>query len=129
MNRKFALTLALLGALLSAAPAWARGGHHGGYRGHGPRVGVGIGMYFGYPGWYGAPPMYRYGPSYYYPPSYYYSPPVVVQPEPVYIERSMPSAPQADAVWYYCNESRTYYPYVKTCPGEWQRVLPGAPPN
>ena len=36
-----------------------------------------------------------------------------------YIEQSQP----ADS-WYYCADSKAYYPYVKDCPGGWQRVSP-----
>ncbi len=94
----------------SAAFAW-----HGG---HG-RIGVHIGVPL-YAPWY-------YPPAYYYPPAPYYSPAVIASP-PVYIERdgsdqSAP-APQAQASWYYCDASKAYYPYVKECPGGWQRVAP-----
>ena len=30
----------------------------------------------------------------------------------------------ADGYWYYCESSDGYYPYVKECPGGWQRVAP-----
>ncbi|MCC6472332.1 MAG: hypothetical protein IT514_01175 [Burkholderiales bacterium] len=77
---------------------------------HGPRVGIGI--HFG-------APLYR--PWYYAPPPYYY-PPVVVAPAPppVYIERPAPPPPAAD--WFYCPGAQGYYPYVRECPGGWQRV-------
>lgn len=95
---------------------------------HGPRVGVYIGPGY-YGGYYG--PGY-YPPSYYYGPPAYYSPPVVVQQSPpVYIEQSPPAAvaapapaPAQPAMWYYCAGSRSYYPYVKDCPGGWQQVAP-----
>jgi hypothetical protein len=68
------------------------------------------------------------GPFYpwYYPPYYYY-PPVVTVPvaPPTYVEQgSAHAAPPQSAYWYYCAESKTYYPYVKECPGGWQRVTP-----
>jgi len=102
-------------ALVSApAQAWH---HH-----HGPR----IGFYFG-PGYYGPGPYYYgYGP-------YYAPPPVVVAPAPppVYIEQSPAPAVVQQAApapaqnnWYYCADSRSYYPYVKECPGGWQQVAP-----
>jgi hypothetical protein len=110
---KAALTLSavLLGATASApALAW----HHG--RVH---FGVVIGAPF-YP-WYYPP----------YPPYYY--PPVVAAPAPppTYIEQGtaqqVPS--QSSSYWYYCAESKTYYPYVKECPGGWQRVTPQPAPG
>ncbi len=61
-----------------------------------------------------------------YPPPYYYPPQVVVVPPsqpPVYIEQS-PPAEQSSAYWYYCKSAKGYYPYIKTCPEGWQKVLP-----
>ena len=107
-------TAALLAAALVAEPAFAWG--HS-------RVRVGVGFYFGVP-LAGFP--YYYPPYYpYYPP--YYPAPVVVQPQPsVYVEQPVPqAAPQpAPSYWYYCADSRAYYPYVRDCPGGWQRVSP-----
>lgn len=109
-----ALTLLLTG-LLAVEPAFAwRGGH----RGH---SGVRLGIVIGAPivGWHAFYPRPYYYPAYY--PAYY--PPVVVQPQPsVYIEQQAPQ-PAAN-YWYYCAGSRAYYPYVKECPGGWQRVAP-----
>jgi hypothetical protein len=90
------------------------------------RVVVGVG--FGFPLW-GPAPWY-YGP----PPYYYYPPPGAVSNPPVtYIERQdaqQHAAPAASTdFWYYCEQSKTYYPYVKTCPGGWQRVTPTPPPG
>lgn len=91
---------------------------------------VHFGLYFGAPlGW---PDDYD-GPRYYYPPyPAYYPPRVVVVPAepPVYIQRS-PAEPASSAqpyYWYYCRDSGAYYPYVKQCPGGWQRVAPQPPP-
>lgn len=28
------------------------------------------------------------------------------------------------AYWYFCNATRSYYPYVRQCPGDWQRIAP-----
>ena len=109
---KAALTLSavLLGATASApALAW----HHG--RVH---FGVVIGAPF-YP-WY-------------YPPYPYYYPPVIATPAapPTYVEQGgAQAAPsQSSSYWYYCAESKTYYPYVKECPGGWQRVTPQPAPG
>lgn len=110
--------LAALAASFAAAPASAWDGHH-----HGPRVG--IGLHFGIPI---GPYPYYYGPyPYYYYSPYYYPPVVVQQQPPVYIEQApAPQAQQApaSAYWYYCADSRAYYPYVKECPAGWQRVAP-----
>lgn len=81
---------------------------------------VGIGFQFG--------PYWGPGP-WYYPPPYYYRPEVVVvpaAPPPVYIEQQQESAPEATAqqYWHYCASAKGYYPYVKECPGGWQKVLP-----
>ena len=42
---------------------------------------------------------------------------------PVYVERNDNSQD-----WYYCEQTRGYYPYVKECPGGWKRVPPAPPP-
>jgi hypothetical protein len=56
----------------------------------------------------------------------YVSPPQATQ----YVERSEAAAEQAPApaTWYFCREANAYYPYVKQCPGGWQRV-PAQPSN
>jgi hypothetical protein len=123
--------IAVLGIVVSSA-SMARGGH-----GHG-RVGAFIGgaviggAIIGssyYSRWY-------YPPYYYNYPPYYY-PPVVAVPytPPVYVENNaQPSAPAPAAAqpqqswWYYCAQSRAYYPYVSQCAEAWQRV-PAQPPN
>ncbi len=38
-------------------------------------------------------------------------------------------AQHPQGTWYYCAESKTYYPYVKECPGGWQRVTPQPAPG
>ena len=87
------------------------------------RARVGVGLYFGVPiggGW---------GYPYYYPPYPYYPPATVVVPaQPqTYIEQAPQAAPAQPAqqhYWYYCPDSRAYYPYVRDCPAGWQRVSP-----
>lgn len=97
-----------------------------GYARHGG--GVRFGLYVGGPVYWGG---YR-GPRYYYPP-YYYPPTVVTVPvsPPTYVEQAPIAAPAAPAplpgYWYYCAESRAYYPYVNQCLGGWQRVSPQPP--
>lgn len=110
------LVIMLLGAAASDG-AWARHGH-----GHG-RIGVGVVIGAPLLGW----PGYYYPPYYSYPPYYAYPAPVVVESSPpVYIEQG--GAAPADAAeqgyWYYCRKSKAYYPYVKQCPGGWQKVAP-----
>lgn len=40
-----------------------------------------------------------------------------------------PAAPQAgSAMWYYCESSKTYYPYVSECKEGWKEV-PATPPH
>lgn len=108
------------------------------------RVRGGVTFHFGYhwPG-YGWGPGY-WGPRYrYLPPPliaydeydpYFYGPPVVVhRPDPPeYIERDPPAVDPAlaepPAWWYWCPSAKAYYPYVKQCPGGWQRVPPQPTP-
>jgi len=118
------------GALMFASTDADANGRH--FRG---RVGVYLGAPLVVsPWWYGPRPYYYgYGP-YPYP---YYGP--VVREEPsVYIEQSAPEAaapapapqaqvPQQQQYWYYCQDTRTYYPHVQTCASPWQRVIPHAP--
>ena len=114
--------LALLAVLVASAGLAISGqaGAHGRVHTH-----VGIGFHFGAP--------YYWGPWWWGPPAYYYPAPVyVAPPEPkVYVERSqVEAAPRERASgdwWYYCEPSRSYYPYVKTCPSGWQRVPPAPP--
>jgi hypothetical protein len=114
------LLLAGAMAVLISAPASANGGHgrHGHFH-HRAHIGVFIGApLFWYPHY--AAPYYRYA-----------YPPVVVAPSgpTTYIEQAVETPPPAEAYWYYCQDSKTYYPYVKECPGGWQRVAPQPPPN
>jgi len=62
-----------------------------------------------------------------WPPPYYAYPPAVVTvpaPPTVYIERDYDEAAPEPGYWYYCDGPEGYYPYVKECPGGWQRVSP-----
>jgi len=105
----------LLIGIGTSSNVWADRGHHG-------HFGVVIGAPFFSPWYY---------PPYYYPPYY---PPVVIerQAAPVYIEQqsASPAVPEASApnnYWYYCVRAKAYYPYVKDCPGGWQKVSPQPP--
>ena len=131
MKIAFVLAALLMGAL-AAAPAIAGGYYNGPYRGHhggysGVRVGFYVGGPIGFPYYYPSYPHF----SYPYPAYPYYPAPVVVQQQPtVYVERpiqqSAPAASpqQMQGYWYYCADSRMYYPYVKECASAWQRVAP-----
>jgi hypothetical protein len=90
------------------------------------------------------------GVPYYYPvapaPYYYGPPPVIVAPPapqaPDYIEQGDPQggAPAMDPqgpdmadnqqensdTWFYCDATKTYYPYVKQCTSGW-RAVPAQP--
>ena len=105
--KSFCAVLILLAGAAASTPASS----------HGVRFGIGIGV-----------PLYA--PWYYAPPPYYHYPaPVIVQSQPpVYIERApAQAAPAPEQYWYYCTDSRTYYPYVKQCASPWQRVVPQPP--
>lgn len=64
-----------------------------------------------------------WGPAAY--PYPYYSPsPVVIQQQPPVYEEQAPQREEQPYYWYYCPESKTYYPYVKQCQGDWLKVIP-----
>jgi len=95
------------------------GGYGGGYGGGWRPAAYG-------PGW---GPAWRggyYGPGYGYPyAGGYYSPPVVyVAPQQPMVLASQPQP----AVWYYCESSGQYFPYVQSCASAWQ-TQPAMPPS
>lgn len=103
------------------------GGHGGAWRpaAYGPGWGGGWG-----PAWRGG----YYGPGYGYPyAGAYYSPPVVYVAPPIVTYAAPPqpmvlaSQPQP-AVWYYCEASGQYFPYVQSCASAWQ-TQPAMPPS
>ena len=90
---------------------------------HGYGYGYGHGGYYGSiwigPGWWGPP---------YYP--YYSQQPVVIQQQtPVYEYEQQAPAQQQPYYWYFCPDVNAYYPYAKTCPGGWKKVVPTPPPS
>lgn len=91
----------------------ARGGVRGGPRG-GPR-GYGGGVFWFGPGWWGLP---------YYPYYYYSETPDVIQLQPPVYEQESPQVEKQQYYWYFCPESKAYYPYVKQCPSAWLKVVP-----
>jgi hypothetical protein len=106
------LALLLAGAAGESAFARGRGGHSGGRHHGGHRAAVGV--------IFAAPLFWHFREPIYVPP-------VVVAPlEPqVYIEQGDAQAGPGQTAgdwWYYCAESKTYYPYVTECAGAWQRV-------
>jgi hypothetical protein len=113
------------------------GGHvshfGGGSRGHGFG---GRGGHFGHGGhfrggvWVGAPffwdPFfYPYYPYYPYP----YSAPSTTVVVPEQSDEYIVPEQQDSGYWYYCRESRGYYPYIKSCPGGWMKVVPTPAPD
>ena len=117
LTRNFALAIVL--AILGSVVTESANAH--GYRGGRVTVGIGIGApYWGW-GWgYGYPYYPYYAPAYYGYPAY-----APAQPT-TYIQQEAPPAPAApqQGYWYYCGDAQAYYPYVKECPGGWQRVNP-----
>lgn len=103
--------------------------HGGDFHGH-DFHGYGHHSFFSFS--FGVPLIWR--PYAYYPYSYYPYPPttVVVERQPeVYVQQPPPApAPQTAPAnyWYYCPDSRTYYPYVQTCPSNWLQVVPPTSP-
>ena len=102
-------------------PHWHEGhwyhGDHGGRLGWWWAVG---GLWYFYPA-----PVYPY-PDPYAPPAVIYQPqdPAAVYQEqgPTPEDQAAPDSPPPAQNWYYCNSSKTYYPYVSSCPEGWQTV-------
>ncbi|HWR91636.1 MAG TPA: hypothetical protein VN300_04385 [Desulfobacterales bacterium] len=118
MKRAISAFIVLL-ALLLAIPWMSYAGH--GYHGHGHHGGTRV--FIGGSYWFGPPPFW--GPRYYYGgPVYYAPPPVIVQPSTGYIERGQEEA----EYWYYCENPQGYYPYIRSCPGGWMKVVPDTVP-
>ncbi len=103
------------------------GGRHGGFRGglgYGALgLGLGLGMGYGLGSYYGG------GYNNY---AYSYPPTVIAVPTapPVYIQQTpAPVVEQTQSnYWYYCQNPKGYYPYVRECPNGWQQVDPTPPP-
>ena len=111
------LGIAFVG-LLSLSPVVANAGN----------VAWNVSVGGGYAGGYGYGGGWRgnwAGAGYYgYPAGAYYAPPVAYAPPVVaYVSPPQPmvlaSQPQP-AVWYYCQASAQYFPYVQECPTGWQ---------
>ena len=131
--RKILAAAMISAAAFGATDAMAAGGHggghgyHGGHYSHGYSHGYGrVGAFVG-----GAIVAGALLSPWYYSPYYVASYPTVVEVSPpapmVYIEQSQAVAPAASDAgnwWYFCNDTRAYYPYVKECASPWQRVSP-----
>jgi hypothetical protein len=92
---------------------WYHGRHEG-------RLGwwwIAAGMWYFYP-----QPVYPY-------PDPYIPPVVLVQPAPALtMQPAVPVSPPPAQSWYYCETSKSYYPYVPSCPAGWKTV-PASPPD
>ncbi|MDD5412078.1 MAG: hypothetical protein PHF31_11805 [Methylobacter sp.] len=112
-------TILLVVCSLYSGANWARG-HFGFY------FGIPLYPYNPYPYY---PYQYPYYPYHYYPYQYpYYYPPTVPATPPVYIQQSPQAGQQyPSGYWYYCNNPKGYYPYIKQCPRGWQEVEPTPP--
>jgi hypothetical protein len=137
-RKSLLVTAALLSTMVVSGTALAdRGGGHFGGHGGGWHHGFGgVGAFLGGTIIAGAllAPWYYPGPYYSPGPYYYASYPTVVEVAPsaptVYMDQPravQPAASDAGSWWYYCNESRGYYPYVRECASPWQRVSPTPP--
>ncbi len=115
-NKWVALTCVLMATVTASSAALAyRGGHHHHHRHGGARIGLSIGVPL-----LGAP-LGGYGYGYYAPSTTI----VRVPAEPtVYVERGdgEVSGPASDGYWYYCRNPDGYYPSVRQCSGDWQRI-------
>ena len=134
MKKLLALLLALL-ALAFGTQAYAWGGHYGGgHYGHGNYGwhGYGHGDYYSSRAHFG----FYIGAPLLWPRVEYYRDPypvtqVIVERQPqVYVQRETPTAASAASnYWYYCPDSRTYYPYAQSCPSPWLQVVPQTSPQ
>ncbi len=140
MRMKKVICAILMGGFLlfcSSLPGYAdmRGlRSHPGFAGH-SRVGAHPG-FRAHPGFARHPGFHRHGhfhtrvfigtPLFWDPFPYYARPPVIIQEgAPTYIQQGDQS--RQPYYWYYCEQSKTYYPYVQECPGGWLTVVPPQP--
>jgi hypothetical protein len=63
------------------------------------------------------------GTWYRYPaPIYPYPSPWAPPPAEIVVPQAPEMAPPPTSFWYFCEASKTYYPYVASCPGGWRQV-------
>jgi hypothetical protein len=140
--RKITSGILLTIVLLLATPMSSYAGRKHVYMGAGIRVGhYAWGRPYGpwrHIGWrrpyrpwkyYGYRPRFFWGGTVvlgpWFPYGYYPPPAVVIQQEPpVYVQPEQ----EQPHYWYYCQDSQSYYPYVKDCPGGWMKVVPEVTP-
>jgi hypothetical protein len=122
--KRTAMLVALICAALMAAPSPGAAGHRNTRYFFGATIGIPGPAWYGPPGW--APrPYWAYPAVIPAPPVYYAPAPVIVQQPPAYVRQ--PASDESD-YWYYCESPRGYYPYVKSCPGGWMKVVPETVP-
>jgi hypothetical protein len=120
------------GGAMGHSGGWGGGHFHDGHF-HGGCCRVAVGFFFG-PGFVYGYPFYPYPYSYYYP---YW--PVTAGAYPAeatqYVEQGQDGQPESGSrvapqatYYYHCARPVGYYPYVKACPGGWERV-PTEPPD
>lgn len=150
--KRVALILMALVTLLSTAPVAveARDGRFGGrggaaefrgrpgvfrdgFRGGGFRGGHHLhgGSHFSTSIWFG-PVWDPWWPGYYpvpYPGYYYSEPRVIIEQQEPQQFIVQPPSEDAPVYWYYCEEPKGYYPYVKRCNSDWLKVTPTPPPD
>ncbi|MEJ5359245.1 MAG: hypothetical protein WHT06_11295 [Desulfobacterales bacterium] len=112
MKRPLVFFAALL--LLLLALPWV------GHAGHRTRTYVHLGFWFGPAAVWAPPPVWVAPPPVWVapPPRFYASPPTG------YVERGRSD----EDYWFYCENPRGFYPYVRSCPGGWMRVVPDTVP-
>jgi hypothetical protein len=131
-NTLVALTIFVLSAIAHADP-WFHHDHPRDFYDHDHRTWAAgnwyHGNYQGRFGWY-----WVVGETYYfYPKPIYpfpnpYIPPTIVAPiAPIESPVRLEAQPQQQ-VWYFCEASNAYYPYVSECNGEWKKI-PATPPS
>jgi hypothetical protein len=134
MKTKLTFIFILFIAFASGS-AMARGGHGGGGHGGGARFSFFVGAPLFGLGYYPYYAPYNAYPSYGYADPNYGYPPVAAAPyaPQTYAEQGYTAPPQQAPAqaqgnwWYYCADSKAYYPYVSECSTAWEHVSPQPP--
>jgi hypothetical protein len=75
-------------------------------------------------------PWWPYHPYALYPPQTLVierpapAPTVYIQQAPMPPVAAEPVQTKEGGYWYYCAAQRNYYPYIKRCPGGWEKLSP-----
>ncbi len=133
------IATAILVAIPTLSHAWQGNGWHGGGWGYGYgaagfALGLGVGAlaaapYYNnayYGGYYGGYPYP--GVAYAYPPQVSYVMAPVSAPAAAPAQVATASQSSTPAVWYFCEKTNAYYPYVNSCAEGWKTV-PALPPK